>query len=107
MAERAVVELGGERHLLVRGPRPAKAGKSRLAADGAEVKLPAYDLGQKVATRKAYGDALAAIGARPDVVAMDGPPAPETGASRSARPPVQSARPASQHPSPGRSRLDP
>ena len=27
MAERAVVELGGERHLLVRGPRPAEAGQ--------------------------------------------------------------------------------
>ena len=72
MAERAVVELGGERHLLVRGPRPAKAGKSRPAANGADVKLPAYQLGQKVATRRAYGDALAALGARLDVVAMDG-----------------------------------
>jgi transketolase len=72
MAERAVVELGGERNLLVRGPRPAEAAASRAAANGAEVKLPAYELGQKVATRKAYGDALAAIGVRPDVVAMDG-----------------------------------
>ena len=72
MAERAVVELGGERHLLVRGPRPAEAGKSRPAADGAEVKLPGYERGQKVATRKAYGDALAALGVRRDVVAMDG-----------------------------------
>ena len=72
MAERAVVELGGERHLLVRGPRPAKAGKSGPAADGADVKLPAYEVGQKVATRRAYGDALAALGVRRDVVAMDG-----------------------------------
>jgi transketolase len=73
MAERALVELGGERNLLVRGPRPAEVAKARLAAIGAvDIKLPAYDLGQKVATRKAYGDALAAIGARPDVVAMDG-----------------------------------
>ncbi len=72
MAERAVVELGGERHLLVRGPRPAKAGKSRPASGGAEVKLPGYERGQKVATRRAYGDALAALGVRRDVVAMDG-----------------------------------
>ncbi len=72
MAERAVVELGGERHLLVRGPGPAEAAASRAASDGAEVKLPAYELGQKVATRKAYGDALAALGVRRDVVAMDG-----------------------------------
>jgi transketolase len=72
MAERAVVELGGERNLLVRGPRPAEAAKPRAAANGAEVKLPGYERGLKVATRRAYGDALAALGARPDVVAMDG-----------------------------------
>ena len=72
MAERAVVELGGERNLLVRGPRPPEAAKARPAANGAEVKLPGYERGRKVATRKAYGDALAALGVRPDVVAMDG-----------------------------------
>ena len=74
MAERAVIELGGERNLLVRGPVPDEATPRHPArANGAaEIKLPAYDLGQKVATRKAYGDALTAIGVRPDVVAMDG-----------------------------------
>jgi transketolase len=74
MAERAVIELGGERNLLVRGPLPDPGTPRHPArADGAaEIKLPSYDLGQKVATRKAYGDALAALGARPDVVAMDG-----------------------------------
>ena len=34
--------------------------------------LPRYELGAKVATRKAFGEALAAIGARGDVVALDG-----------------------------------
>jgi transketolase len=74
MAERAVIELGGERNLLVRGPVPDEAAPRHPArANGAaEIKLPAYDLGQKVATRKAYGDALAALGVRRDVVAMDG-----------------------------------
>ncbi|HXW43890.1 MAG TPA: transketolase [Streptosporangiaceae bacterium] len=73
MAERAIIELGGERHLVVRGPKPdASSRPARPAADGASVKLPVYSVGDKVATRKAYGDALAAIGARPDVVAMDG-----------------------------------
>ena len=74
MAERAVIELGGERHLLVRGPVPDQATPRHpaRASGAAEVKLPAYELGQKVATRKAYGDALAAVGVRPDVVAMDG-----------------------------------
>ncbi len=72
MAERAVIELGGERNLLVRGPLPAGATPRRVANGPAEVKLPAYDRGQKVATRKAYGDALAALGARHNIVAMDG-----------------------------------
>jgi transketolase len=73
MAERAVIELGGERQLTVRGPKPGVFSRpARAAADGAAVKLPRYSLGDKVATRKAYGDALAAIGVRRDVVAMDG-----------------------------------
>src|SRR6266852_609579 len=61
MAERAVIELGGVRNLLVRGPRPAEGTSRRLAADAAEVKLPVYERGQQVATRKAYGDTLAAL----------------------------------------------
>ena len=37
------------------------------------VELPKYDASKPVATRKAYGDALVAVGtANPDVVAMDG-----------------------------------
>ncbi len=73
MAERAVVELGGERHLMVRGPKPGPAaGGPRAAADRAAVTLPTYATGEKIATRVAYGQALAALGARLDVVAMDG-----------------------------------
>jgi transketolase len=71
MAERAIIELGGERGLIVRGPKPDHAA-ARAGEAGAAVKLPAYTVGDKVATRKAYGDALAALGARHDVVAMDG-----------------------------------
>ncbi len=85
MAERAIIELGGERNLIVRGAVPQKAA-SRPAADGrAEVKLPGFERGQKVATRKAYGDALAALGARPDVVAMDGEVSNSTFADEFAR----------------------
>jgi transketolase len=36
------------------------------------VSLPRYERGAKVATRKAFGDALTAVGARSDVVALDG-----------------------------------
>jgi transketolase len=70
MAERAVIELGGERHITVRGPRP-ESGSPRARPSG-DVKLPRYELGAKVATRLAFGQALAAVGARSNVVALDG-----------------------------------
>jgi transketolase len=70
MAERAIIELGGERHLSVSGLRPEDA-TPRERPDG-EVNLPRYELGAKVATRLAFGQALAAVGARGDVVALDG-----------------------------------
>ncbi len=70
MAERAIIELGGERHLTVRGPRP-EDGSPRVRPSS-EVELPRYELGAKVATRLAFGQSLAAVGARSDVVALDG-----------------------------------
>jgi transketolase len=70
MAERAIVELGGERHLTVSGLKPEN-GKPRVRPAG-EVTLPRYEVGAKVPTRLAFGQALAALGARPDVVALDG-----------------------------------
>jgi transketolase len=72
MAERAIIELGGERGLIVRGPKPDHAAAARAAQPTAAVTLPVFALGDKVATRKAYGEALTALGARRDVVAMDG-----------------------------------
>jgi transketolase len=75
MAERAIIELGGERDLLVRGPKPDQAAASaRMLTTDADlqVKLPSYAVGDNVATRKAYGQALASLGARRDVVALDG-----------------------------------
>jgi transketolase len=72
LAEKAIAELGGERDLRidVRPPEALESASSK-AADTA-VNLPAYALGDKVATRKAYGDALRALGARHDIVALDG-----------------------------------
>jgi transketolase len=70
MAERAIIELGGERHLTVQGPLP-KDGTPRTRPNG-EVKLPSYSLGDKVATRVAFGQALKAVGARSNVVVLDG-----------------------------------
>src|SRR5215467_7071418 len=75
MADRAIAELGGIRNLLVRGPRPEPAPAVEKPARPPEDRAatPSYPVGDKVATRKAYGDALVALGARdPKVVALDG-----------------------------------
>src|SRR5438477_8030569 len=71
MEARAIAELGGIRHLRVDGTKP-EPGTPALTDGKVDVILPTYKKGDKVATRKAYGDALKAIGARQTVVAMDG-----------------------------------
>ncbi|MFJ5973137.1 transketolase [Streptomyces sp. NPDC093060] len=70
--EEAVAELGGPRDLRVRvGEPPAAAMLRSLTTE--VVRLPQYDKGDEVATRDAFGKALAALGtARGDVVALDG-----------------------------------
>jgi transketolase len=72
MAERAISELGGVRNLLVRGQRPDLVPVPEPTAVG-DATPPQYSVGDKVATRKAYGDALVSVGARdPLVVGLDG-----------------------------------
>jgi transketolase len=74
MAKRAIAELGGERDLWVRGPLPDAAASPASADAGTDgpSALPTYSVGDKVATRKAYGDVLAALGGRyPRLVALD------------------------------------
>jgi transketolase len=67
----AIEELGGVRNISVEVAKPDRAEPHRF--DGGELELPRYELGEEVATRKAYGEALAALGsARGDVVALDG-----------------------------------
>jgi transketolase len=68
----AIAELGGIRNISVQVPRPQTDGDPHHFEEG-RLELPRYELGSKEATRKAYGDALAALGtARGDVVALDG-----------------------------------
>src|SRR5579859_261873 len=71
MAERAIKDLGGERHLKVKAILPEHGEPAGTGGDG-KVKLPVYAKGASVATRKAYGDALLALGARKGVVGLDG-----------------------------------
>jgi transketolase len=71
--EGAIRELGGLRNLTVQVTRPAEDRvPHRFPSDG-RLQLPRFEVGDKVATRKAYGEALKALGAaRGDVVALDG-----------------------------------
>ncbi len=69
--DRAVAELGGVRDLKVAGP-PAPRFARRPAPRAAVVEPPGFEVGDKVATRAAFGQALAALGVRPDVVVFDG-----------------------------------
>jgi len=71
MAEPAVAALGGAGNATFASPSPSSAPERPVVAD-APVSLPTYDLGEKVATRKAFGDALVAVGARAGVVVLDG-----------------------------------
>ena len=67
----AIEELGGIRNIHVDVTKPDP--EEPHTFPNGPLELPRYELGQEVATRKAYGEALAALGtARGDVVALDG-----------------------------------
>jgi transketolase len=72
VAEEAVEELGGIRSITVDVPKPEAAERHRFDAPGTP-EWPRYEVGSKVATRKAYGEALAALGGEDaQVVVLDG-----------------------------------
>ncbi|MGW7609055.1 transketolase [Streptomyces sp. NPDC054766] len=71
-ADQAIAELGGvhDRHVDVRQP---PAARTVHAVRSGHLDLPRYDTGDEIATRDAFGQALAALGtARGDIVALDG-----------------------------------
>jgi transketolase len=72
--QEAVRELGGERSLTIRLARPQSNGAPHRFVAQAHAQWPRYEPGgDEVATRKAYGEALVALGAqRPNVVVLDG-----------------------------------
>ncbi|WNI18589.1 transketolase [Actinacidiphila sp. ITFR-21] len=70
--DEAVRELGGVRHIRIEVGRPPAAERSAHGGDPTAA-LPVYDLGDKVATRAAFGEALTVTGTRrEDVVVLDG-----------------------------------
>jgi transketolase len=71
-AAAAIEELGGERDLQVEVRKP-EGDATPYVFDVPGGEMPTWEKGAEVATRKAYGEALAALGnIRPDVVALDG-----------------------------------
>src|SRR5918992_3618497 len=71
--EAALSEMGGVRNITVSLPTPEVGADQRHRFEPSPVEWPSYEVGSEVATRKAYGDALAALGGeRGDVVALDG-----------------------------------
>ena len=70
--EQAIAELGGRRSIAIEVKAPGN-GAAPNAFPLGSASRPAYEPGDEVATRRAYGDALAALGyERNDVVAVDG-----------------------------------
>ncbi|MFJ2237519.1 transketolase [Streptomyces sp. NPDC087859] len=73
-ADEAIAELGGRRDLRIHAHEPPAA-RMLHAVRAGHLELPRWDKGSDdpIATRDAYGQALAALGtARGDVVALDG-----------------------------------
>jgi transketolase len=70
LAKEALAELNSPDDLTVTSPLPENT-EPAAPRPPVHIELPAYKLGERVATRKAYGDALAAVGANPRVVALD------------------------------------
>jgi transketolase len=69
--EHAIEELGGIRNITVDVAKPEGAEPHRF--DTGPLELPRYEIGDEVATRKAYGEALTALGKADGlVVALDG-----------------------------------
>jgi transketolase len=70
--DHAIEELGGVRNLTVDVARPDGPAEPHRFETG-PLELPRYEVGDDVATRKAYGDALAAVGMADGlVVGLDG-----------------------------------
>ena len=78
--EAAIAELGGLRELRARPPAPPRDCTVHRFETNPDAELPRWELGEEVATRQAYGEALAALGSvRGDIVALDGEVSNSTG----------------------------
>ncbi|WP_035741908.1 transketolase [Arthrobacter sp. MA-N2] len=72
MAEKAIAGLGGPTSLHVSTRLPEAADPAITPDARAAVTLPQWKIGDEVATRAAFGAAVTALAARPEVVVLDG-----------------------------------
>ncbi len=72
-AEKALAELGNPSCKIICKPNAPRPGTPASLGTAGSFVPPAYEMGAKVATREAYGDALKALGhAKPNVIVLDG-----------------------------------
>ena len=71
LAEKAIAALGGPSSLVVTSAPPEPGTPAIMPNPHAPLTLPRYALGEKIATRRAWGEALVALAARPEVVVLD------------------------------------
>ncbi len=72
MAKRAIIALGGRSDLRITTDLPAPETFSDYVRSAPPISVPTFALGAEVATRVAFGAAIAALSARQDVVVLDG-----------------------------------
>jgi len=71
MAEKAIALINPPAEQILVSSQKPEPKTSQISHAKVDVIRPKYDLGSKVATRKAFGDGLAALASRPDVVVFD------------------------------------
>jgi transketolase len=72
MAKRAIIALGGRSDLRITTDLPVPETFSDYVRSAPPISVPTFALGDEVATRVAFGAAIAALSARQDVVVLDG-----------------------------------
>jgi transketolase len=72
MAKRAIIALGGRSDLRITTDLPVPETFSDYVLSAPPISVPTFALGDEVATRVAFGAAIAALSARQDVVVLDG-----------------------------------
>jgi transketolase len=72
MAERAIAALGGVSDVHVATAHPSPDSPAITPNPSTSINWPTFALGDMVATRSAFGAAIAALASRPEVVVLDG-----------------------------------